>query len=241
MREDQVEIVSDGLAIRGVLHSPEADSWPLVVVCHGLFSSKDGSKYRHLGQAFAARGFACIRFDFRGCGESEGRLEESTVSGRWQDLRNVISRARGLQGFNGNLGLLGSSLGGYLALLEAGRNPLVLCVAVWSAPSRLTGLAERLPAVAPVIMSRAFYQDVDQVQRLIQVENLRRILIIHGEQDQLVPARQAYELFEAVQEPKYLHLLTDGDHRFSRPEIREQAVRHSLDWFSRYLGPTNNR
>jgi fermentation-respiration switch protein FrsA (DUF1100 family) len=235
MREQRLEILSNGLTIQGVLQTPEVDSWPLVVLCHGFLSHKDGSKYKQLAGVFSVEGFASLRFDFRGCGESEGLLQTSTVSGRWSDLRSVLDQVETFERFNGRLGLLGSSLGGYLALLEASRNPRVRCVVAWSTPSQLDELGERLAEVAPASISQAFQEDLSQLDLLSRLSTVGRVLIIHGQEDQAVPPEHASKLFGAVKEPKALHMLEDGDHRFSTKEAREQAVRLSLDWFQRFL------
>ncbi|UCG11150.1 MAG: alpha/beta fold hydrolase [Deltaproteobacteria bacterium] len=235
MEEQRLEILSEGLTLRSILQTPGSDSWPLVVLCHGLLSHGEGSKYRRLAQVLAREGIASVRFDFRGCGESEGVLAESTVSKRWKDLQAVIGRIGSLETFDGRLGLLGSSLGGYLALLEMSRNPLVQCSVVWSTPSGLQGLARRLPEVAPVPMSQEFYDDLGRVELLPRLENVQRVMIVHGQNDQQVPLEHALRLFEAAKEPRGLRVLKDGDHRFSQPEARKQAIIYSLEWFRRYL------
>lgn len=235
MRELYLDILSDGLTLQGVLRTPKADLWPLVVLCHGFLSHKNSSKYEQLAKVFAAEGFASLRFDFRGCGTSEGLLRQSTVSDRWRDLQRVIDQIENLDGFDGRFGLLGSSLGGYLALLEASRNPRVRCVVVWSTPAHLHGLAERLTEVAPVTMCRSFHEDLSQVELLYRLEKVQRVLIVHGQEDQQVPPEHASRLFASVREPKDLHLLENGDHRFSQQAAREQAVRLSLNWLKRFL------
>jgi fermentation-respiration switch protein FrsA (DUF1100 family) len=235
MREKQLQVFSDGLKLQGVLNTPDTDTWPLVVLCHGFLSHKDSSKYKQLAQVFAREGIGTIRFDFRGCGESEGYLSESAVSGRWLDLQRVIDGVGVLAGFNGRLGLMGSSLGGYLALLEASRNLQVCCVVIWSTPSHLQELAERLPEVAPVEMSRESYEDLRRVEVLSRLETVERVLIVHGQKDRQVPAEHASKLLAALKQPKALHLLKNGDHRLSQAEVREEAIRLSLDWFRRFL------
>lgn len=235
MTETSLEILSDDLNLKAVLHAPANGSWPLVIFCHGLLSHKDGSKYRSLAQVLAQEGIASLRFDFRGCGESEGRLGESTVSGRWHDLQAVIERSETLDGFDGRLGILGSSLGGYLALLESSRNPRVRCVAAWSTPSHLNDLADRLPEVMPVAVSQVFYNDLRAVQLFPRLGEIRRVLIVHGRQDHLVPAEHASTLFSGARDPKMIYLMNDADHRFSQPAARQQAIRQSLDWFRRFL------
>jgi alpha-beta hydrolase superfamily lysophospholipase len=235
MREEELQIASDGLILKGLLVAPRTDSWPLVVLCHGFLSHKQGSKYRRLAQVFAVANIATIRFDFRGCGESEGILAQSTVSGRWHDLKQVLGVVRGLAGFDGRLGLFGSSLGGYLALLEASGNASVRCLVVWSTPSHLAGLAKRLREAAPVPLPVSLRKDLTRHRLLPRLGRVRRVLIVHGERDWLVPVENALQIFAAVQEPKSLQLLSDADHRFSENQDREKAIGLSLAWFQRYL------
>jgi fermentation-respiration switch protein FrsA (DUF1100 family) len=235
MNEHPLEILSNDLKLQGVLTTPESDSWPLVILCHGFLSHKDSSKYRQLAQIFAQESIATVRFDFRGCGESEGLLAESSISRRWSDLKKVIARGLEMDGFDGRLGLLGSSLGGYLALLEASRNSQVRCVAAWSTPSHLHDLAKRLPEASPVEFSQECYEDLLTVELLSRLENVQRVLIVHGEKDQQVPPEHGSRLYEVLDEPKALRILEKADHRFSAPESREEAIRLTMEWFKRFF------
>lgn len=233
MRQEPLHVVSDGLTISGILQVPQTESWPLVVLCHGLLSYKNSTKYIEIGRVFGEAGIATIRFDFRGCGESEGLTGESTVSGRWRDLQQVIARVGGLLGFNGRLALLGSSLGGYLALLEASRNPLVCCMSVWSTPSHLRELERRLLAAGS--MSPLFFEDLRRQDLLSRIGEVQRVLILHGEQDELVAPSHAKAIFDAVKDPKSLHIFPHTDHRFTPVESRRQAIACSLEWVRRFL------
>ena len=235
MNEHTLEILSDDLKLQAVLTTPESNAWPLVILCHGFLSHKDSSKYKLLSRVFAQESIATVRFDFRGCGESEGLLSESSISRRWRDLQKVIATSLGFGGFDGRLGLLGSSLGGYLALLEVSHNPTIRCVAVWSSPSHLLDLAKRLPEVSPVEFSRECYDDLLTVELLSRLENVQRVLIVHGQEDQQVPSEHASKLYEVLDEPKALHILEGADHRFSAPESREEAIRVTMEWFKKYL------
>jgi alpha-beta hydrolase superfamily lysophospholipase len=235
MSEQHLEILSDGLKLRAVLNAPDTHSWPLVILCHGLLSYKDSSKYRQLAQVFSRESIATVRFDFRGCGESEGLLSESSISRRWKDLQRVIDQSRNLEDFDGRLGLLGSSLGGYLALLEASQNSKVRCAGVWSAPSHLLDLARRLPEVSPVEFSQECYQDLLKVELLPRLKNVHNVLIVHGQEDQQVPPAHAWRLYEVLDEPKAIHVLEGADHRFTASEWREEAIRLTMEWFKRFL------
>ena len=235
MSEQHLEIVSDGLKLKAVLRTPAIDSWPMVILCHGFLSHKDSSKYKHLAQIFAEESIATLRFDFRGCGESEGLLSESSISRRWRDLQRVIEKTADLEDFDGRLGILGSSLGGYLALLESSRNSKVRCMAVWSTPSHLLDLAKRLPEVSPVEFSQECYKDLLRVELLTRLENVRHVLIVHGLEDQQVLPKHGSSLYEVLNEPKALHMLEGADHRFSAQESRKEAIRLTMEWFKKYL------
>jgi len=233
MEQEPLQVLSDGLTISGILQTPDEESWPVVVLCHGLLSYKNSSKYIEIGRVFAEAGIATIRFDFRGCGESEGSAAASTVSGRWRDLQQVTAHAGGLVGFNGRLALLGSSLGGYLALLEASRNSLIRCVSVWSTPSHLRDLERR--ALAAGSMSPLFLEDLRRQELLSHLGEVERVLILHGEEDEFVAPAHAAAIFAATKDPKSIQIFSHTDHRFSQAESRRQAVALSLEWFQRFL------
>jgi pimeloyl-ACP methyl ester carboxylesterase len=80
----------------------------------GFKSDMQGTKAAALDQWAAAQGRACIRFDYSGHGESNGEFRDGTI-GRWleESLAVFDACARGAQV------LVGSSMGGWLALLLA--------------------------------------------------------------------------------------------------------------------------
>ncbi|MGL4543250.1 MAG: alpha/beta fold hydrolase, partial [Polymorphobacter sp.] len=87
---------------------------PTVVFLPGDMSDMTGSKALALDAWAAATGRALLRLDYSGCGASGGRFEDGTIS-RWRDdvLALVDVVAPGL------LLLVGSSMGGWVALLAA--------------------------------------------------------------------------------------------------------------------------
>ncbi len=86
MRIEKVNFLSEGQKISGILHLPEKKNPPCVIASHGLLSSKDSEKYIALGNRLSQERIAMLRFDFRGIGESEGRMEDDTISRRIVDL-----------------------------------------------------------------------------------------------------------------------------------------------------------
>ena len=74
--------------LRAMLNLPDGVSHPPVVLnLHGFGGSLSGYKYAHthLARVLEANGIACLRFDFYGCGESDGEFEEMTFTGLLED------------------------------------------------------------------------------------------------------------------------------------------------------------
>src|SRR4030042_2803158 len=107
MRAENVSFQSEGQNISGILHLPEGKNPPCVIASHGLLSSKSSEKYIALGERLSQEGIAILRFDFRGIGESEGKIEDDTVSRRISDLSAAVDYAKSRSDLGNRLGLVG--------------------------------------------------------------------------------------------------------------------------------------
>src|ERR1019366_232787 len=104
---------------------------PTVVFLPGFRSDMTGDKATVLAAFCASRGQAMLRFDYSGHGASGGRFEDGTI-GIWaQDTLIVLDQLT-----EGKVVLVGSSMGGWLALLTALRRPerIAAIVGVAAAP-----------------------------------------------------------------------------------------------------------
>src|SRR4029450_9970965 len=77
--------------------------------------SKDSDKYLLLGATLPTAGLALARFDFRGAGESGGSYRDATTATRIADLEAVLAFLAEQPPLSHQIGLLGSSMGGYVA------------------------------------------------------------------------------------------------------------------------------
>lgn len=224
--------------LAGFLHIPKG--WPdapCVILCHGLMSSMESPKFKMLAEELRARGLAALRFDFSGCGASEGDLRETTVSGRLEDLQRVIECLRGELGHRGLLGLMGSSMGGYVSLLALGVRSDISATCVWAtpfAPIELIALRDHQDTQK---LSPAFFQDLRNHNLHSMAGRIHHLLVIHGEKDEVVPAEHGRRLHELASPPKKLSLISMADHRFTNPAHREEAMQLTLEWFSIHLSP----
>jgi dipeptidyl aminopeptidase/acylaminoacyl peptidase len=214
-----------------------------VLACHGLSASKDSHKYLLLGAELPAAGFALARFDFRGCGESSGVEEDTTVASRIEDVEAVLDFLAKHGHLDTRVGLLGSSLGGFVALHVAGRRgesargsvgvgggyPIV----TWNAPSNLFDLAndERHDGQG---IGVPFFMELASHRYESTPAGVSRHLVIHGEADDVVSVEHGAVLHSRAAEPCDFLVIPGADHRLTDPGHRRQAVEASLAWFRRF-------
>src|SRR5579871_2831771 len=94
--------------------APVRSGAPGVIWLSGYRSDMGSTKAAALDAEAERRGLGLLRFDYSGHGRSEGRLEDGTVS-RWLEETLTLVRAE----TEGPQVVVGSSMGGYLALLAA--------------------------------------------------------------------------------------------------------------------------
>lgn len=227
--------LSHGEEVAGVLHLPDIEEPPCVIACHGLFSNKDGEKYVALGERLLQREIALFRFDFRGCGESGGEISDCTVSERLNDLCSAIGFVRSEPRIGSRIGLMGSSLGGFISLIVTARDGDIRAVAAWATPFSLMGLEERRADPEMVSLGDGFFEDLRVHDLTPLIGKVSKGLLIHGDQDKQVPVEHARLIYERLGYPKNLEIIEGGDHRFTRPDHREKAIETTLEWFVRYL------
>jgi fermentation-respiration switch protein FrsA (DUF1100 family) len=235
MEAVKVSFKSEGLTISAVLHLPDKARAPFVVASHGLLSNKDSDKYVALGERLSEEGIALLRFDFRGCGESEGTLAESTLTGRIDDLGAAIEFARSYRGLGKRMGLLGSSLGGYISLVKSALNPEVRAVVTWATPFHLDGIESQKDAAGMPILGEPFFADLPNHRLLPLLSKVTNCLVIHGQADELVPVDQAWEIFNSLGTYKEIRILEGADHRLTNPDHRQRATDLTVAWFKKFV------
>jgi dipeptidyl aminopeptidase/acylaminoacyl peptidase len=242
-----------GVRLAGLLHLPagaaDLHDRPTVVLCHGMESTKEGTKHQALERRLGALGYACLRFDFSYVGESEGAFEDLTISGEVEDLAGACAelRARGAR----RLALVGSSLGGTVALLYAAADAEVRALVTIAAVSRPLGIIERLGPDRVAAWQRTGYHDeatgplkrdfLDDLARhdvLAAARTLRAAtLVTHGAADDVVPVADAYALHTALRDPKALAVTPGCDHRYSDPVHLEALLDATVRWITTHLPP----
>ena len=208
---------------------------PTVVFLHGLRSDMEGTKALALEAHCRTRGQAFLRFDCSGHGQSGGEFTDGTI-GQWAvDALAVIDAVT-----DGPLILVGSSMGGWIALLVAlARKERVSgYIGIAAAPDFTEDLmwATYSEAVRNEIVEQGIYMEPSDygdplpVTRLLIEEGRNYLLLrgaieldcpvrlIQGMRDADVPAETALRIMECVDSTDVdVTLVKDGDHRLSEP------------------------
>lgn len=230
----------------GVLERPDGErvAWrkvdgdgPTVVWLGGFMSDMTGTKAQALADWALANRRAYVRFDYFGHGASTGAFAAGTIS-RWRrDALAVMAEKT-----EGDLVLVGSSMGGWIACLAAMVVPERIAGMVLIAPA--PDFTEKLmtPEIPPeghaalaaegVWMRPSEYGDPYPISRGLLEDGARwsilggepiplemPVRILQGGQDPDVPWRHALELARTLKgEDVVFSLIKDGDHRLSRPQ-----------------------
>jgi dipeptidyl aminopeptidase/acylaminoacyl peptidase len=123
--EERVTFVSEGLKLSGVLLTPDGGAArgrrPGFLVLHGFGSNKEGGGSRVVARTLAEFGYVTLRFDFRGCGESEGPRGRTICLEQVEDTRHALSFLASRGEVDGErIGVIGSSFGAAVAIYAAG-------------------------------------------------------------------------------------------------------------------------
>ncbi len=209
---------------------------PTVVFLPGFRSDMTGDKATGLAAFCAERGQGMLRFDYSGHGASGGRFEDGTIGTWTDDALCVIDRLT-----EGPLVLVGSSMGGWIALLVALARPgrTAALVGIAAAPDfsealmweRFTFDQRATLMQAGVLHLPSQYGDPTPVTRALIEDGRTHLLLggpialecpvrlLHGQADPDVPWEMALNIAEQVSGADVqVTLVKDGDHRLSRPQ-----------------------
>ncbi len=116
---------SDGLKLSGIVHTPEdlktGERRPAMLVMHGFGNSKNGDTYSKTCEMFAGWGYIALRFDYRGCGDSEGERGRVICLEEVEDTRNALVYMASRSDVDPQrIGVIGHSFGAAVAAYAGG-------------------------------------------------------------------------------------------------------------------------
>jgi pimeloyl-ACP methyl ester carboxylesterase len=233
-------------------HTP--GTGPTVVFLCGYASDMNGTKALHLEQWARARGQAFLRFDYAGCGESEGDFEAQTLADWRDDALRIIDQTGA-----GPVVLAGSSMGGWVMLLAARERPGLVkgMIGIAAAPDFTdwgfsmedklkllqAGRIEKPSDYAdqPTVTTRAFWASGEANRVMVrEIEFDGPVRLLQGQADKEVPWQRAPALAERFRSADVqTWLVKDGDHRLSREQDLALIVRAIEDVLTACSSPSS--
>ncbi len=226
------EILETPQGRRLAYHKSEGTG-PTIVFLGGLKSDMEGTKAVHLEAWAQARGQGFLRFDYSGHGESSGAFEDGCI-GDWH--ADTVAAVDALT--DGPLVVVGSSMGGWQALLLARQRPARLAglVTIAAAPdftedgywaSFSDAQKQALETVGHVELPSDYVEPYVITKRMIEDGRAQLVLrkplhlpfpvrFLQGTADTAVSTQTAVRLLDHATGPDmHLELVKDADHRFS--------------------------
>ena len=122
--EERVTFPSDGLRLSGIVHTLDGRGGgprPAFLVLHGFGSNKDSGGSRAMATTLEDFGYLALRFDFRGCGESEGPRGRTICLEQVEDTKHALSFMATRPDVDPDrIAVIGSSFGAAVAIYAAG-------------------------------------------------------------------------------------------------------------------------
>ncbi len=217
---------------------------PTVVFLPGFNSNRQGNKAQALNDYCVDKSHAFLRFDYRAHGDSSGDFADCCIDDWLADVLAVIDQL-----CQGELILVGSSMGGWLALLAALQRPqrikgllLIACAADMTRyyPARLEGLESEtdqqgrqffnVPNQYDDEADYLIYQQlIDSGAKHFLLDSLINldmpVRLLHGDKDDVVPWQRSQSVLNALSSSDVsLRVLQGGDHRLSLAEHQSEML-----------------
>jgi len=246
---DKVSFTNDhGETLAGLLERPEGTPKAYALFAHCFTCSKNVGAASRISRALAARGFAVLRFDFTGLGNSEGDFANTNFSSNVSDL---VYAARHMGANYGPVELLiGHSLGGAAVLAAAGELPETKAVVTIGAPSdpghiehllrdHLDGIEADGEAIVDLAgrqftIKKQFLKDIRSRPLGQRIAALRKaLLVMHSPIDDIVGVDEASKIFLAAKHPKSFVSLDRADHLLNEPRDAQFVADVVAAWAGR--------
>lgn len=249
--EREILLENAGQRIYGIAYIPDGtEKSPLVLLSHGLGGSYDNCIAE--AEQLASHGIAAYCFDFRGGGgyKSDGDTTQMSVMTEVSDLETVLAAAKTWDFVDANrIALMGFSQGGIVSAIAAARhvdevNGLILCYPAFLVSDAVHEQFSSLDEVPEsyhfnwIRAGRAYAADMWDYDVYAEIGNYTRpVLLMHGDQDWIVPISYVERAAEVYPDVEY-HVMRGAGHGFYGSSF-DESMELSFAYLSR-LGFMND-
>lgn len=215
---------------------------PVVVICHGFPGNHIGPHniYSIMSKKLEQQGISTVRFDFGGFGNSDGFIEDASLTSLSGDLDSVFKFVK--SNYSESIGLLGFSMGGAVSILKSpSLQPDAL--ALWSPLSKnievtrgqLEGSKSGILKINGMPVSEEFKNELLEINAFSNAkEYTGPVFIVHGAADRVIPYEHSMALSREFKNSK-VQLMDGADHAFSNNEISNEVINSTIDFFKTNL------
>lgn len=204
---------------------------PTIFILHAFTGKKENQTINYLAKNLPELGYSTIQFDFSGHGESEGKLEEATISKQLNDIKSVLEQIKNIN--LTNLVIIGNSFSIIPALAFSKKNINVKGLVLLSGRAKYLEYIDTLEKIngkyklfADKFITEDFVEDYKMYDPLKIIKNLDiPILIIHGDKDEIVSVNNAKLFYNnSPANKKFLKIIHGADHRYSDIKLKEEVL-----------------
>lgn len=257
--EKQLLLRHEGLELTATLHYPsdhtkDDGKRQAIIICHGFIGSRVGVDrlFVKAARALAAQGSYVLRFDYGGCGESNGDYGALGFDSMIDQTRTAIDYIAGMECVDPRrIVLLGHSLGGAVAIMTAVRDKRVKRLVLWSPVAypfndivRIVGRTGYDEAVqkgssdyAGFTLQPVFFESLLQHQPFqVATRFGGEVLLVHGTSDELIPVDYSF-LYQKVFWTRSdglcdKEIIFQANHTYSNRHHQEEAIRVTSEWLA---------
>ncbi len=229
----------------GLLSNKGGDS--IVILCHGLASNKSSHINQALVPLLGSDGISSLAIDLYAHGESDGSFETLTVAKAYDGLKQAFLFAKD-HGYEKVI-LTGSSFSGVVCLMGAQqlacdglilKSPVFDYARLWQDRLGLDGIAEWKSKGYIELWKKkigyCFYEQAFSIPiRQITSGVTKPALLVHGDNDELVPLFHSQEAYLLLAGEKKLHIVNGADHLYKNEIHFKELINVVHSWLKEKL------
>lgn len=238
-----IELINkEGKTLRGYLDYPENMNGELIVFFHGLTGNKSehAKHFVNFSRMISKEGFASLRIDFSGNGESDGEFVDFTMDTLMSDAQTIIDYAFTIEGAK-KITLLGFSMGGAVATYMSGiYKEKISKLVLWSPATKINENIRKHyenQTKAEEGKMPGTFEISDQMAESTTKYNITEnahlftnpVLIINGKKDLSVNYMDSVRLSVTFHNSR-LHLVNESGHGYDKNEQRDELYRISREF-----------
>lgn len=249
--EEKISITNSfGEKLIGLKTNPNqlSEKNPAMILVHGFaYYKEEAGLFDDLARLLSKEGIIVYRFDFSGCGESEGDFSKSSLTKLKEELKIILAHVKSNPKVdNQRIGILSQSFG---TTTTIALHPKVKCMVMLGTlaypKERVSehfgkgynpnGISKRIRSNGDITtIEPTFWKDLEQYDILELIKKITcPILFAHGEKDEIVPHSDMNLVFDEANDPK--EKVTIKGARHSINPSREKLYPIVMNWLSKNL------